>query len=82
MIPDKYASDRQHRTMLNEYRKNLAVVDIAKKYDFVKSVVDMFSIELCFHGKTQEERLDVHEDVGEFLLNPFSICHLQCSSYP
>jgi hypothetical protein len=42
------------------------VVAIAKKYGFVKSVVDMFSIELCFHGKTQEEKLDVHQDAGEF----------------
>lgn len=66
MIPDTYASDRQHRTMLNEYRKNRAVVAIAKKYGFVKSVVDMFSIELCFHGQTQEERLEVHQDAGEF----------------
>lgn len=51
LIPDKYTSDRQHRTLLNEYRKNLAIIAAAKKFDFVKSVVDFFSIELPFNGR-------------------------------
>jgi hypothetical protein len=57
--------------MLNEYRKNLAVIAVANKYDFVKSVLDAFSIELTFHDNTQRfrgpEDHDVHGDAGEFL---------------
>lgn len=51
MIPNKYAWDRTYRTLLNEYRKNLALVEVANKFDFVKSVVDFFSIELPFNGE-------------------------------
>jgi hypothetical protein len=49
--------------MLHEYEKNLAIVEIARKYDFVKSIVDFFSIELTFHGNMKD---DVHRDAGEF----------------
>jgi hypothetical protein len=62
-IPRKYKSDRLYRTMLHEYQKNLAIVEIARKYDFVKSIVDFFSIELTFHGNKKD---DVHRDAGEF----------------
>ena len=55
-IRGKYSGDRQYRTMLNEYRKNLAVIAVAKKYDFVKSVLDAFSIELTFHDNTHRVR--------------------------
>ena len=51
LIPKKYAWDRDYRTLLNEYRKNLAVIDVATRYDFVRSVVDVFSIELPFNGR-------------------------------
>ena len=51
MIPRRYAADREYRTLPNEYHKNLAIISSAKKYDFVKSVVDFFSIELPFNGK-------------------------------
>ena len=58
--------------MLNEYHKNLAVIAVARKYDFVKSVLDAFSIELTFHDNTQHlrgpEDHDVHRDAGEFLI--------------
>mmetsp|Transcript_12211 Transcript_12211/g.26285 ORF Transcript_12211/g.26285 Transcript_12211/m.26285 type:complete len:104 (+) Transcript_12211:288-599(+) len=50
MIPDQYAADRPHRTQLNEYRKNLAIISTVKKYDFVDGVLDLFSIELPFNG--------------------------------
>ena len=51
MIPDNYVrADRRHRTLLNEYRKNLAIIDMAKKHDSVKSIVDLFSVELPFNG--------------------------------
>jgi hypothetical protein len=49
--------------MLHEYQKNLAIVEIARKYAFVKSIVDFFSIELTFHGNKKD---DVHRDAGEF----------------
>ena len=62
-IPRKYTSDRPYRTMLHEYEKNLAIVEIARKYDFVKGIVDFFSIELTFHGNVKD---DVHRDAGEF----------------
>jgi hypothetical protein len=61
LIPNKFSSDRQYRTMLHEYEKNLAIVEIARKYDFVKSVMDFCSIELTFHGVW-----DSHRDAGEF----------------
>ena len=51
MIPRRYAADREYRTLSNEYHKNLAILGSAKKYDFVKGVVDFFSIELPFNGK-------------------------------
>ena len=44
--------------MLNEYHKNLAVIAVASKYDFVKSVLDAFSIELTFHDNTRQVRYD------------------------
>ena len=47
----KYSWDRQYRTLSNEYKKNLATIESAKKHDFVRSVVDLFSIELPFNGK-------------------------------
>jgi len=50
MITDKFADDRQHRTLLNEYRKNLAIVAVAARFDAVRSVVDGFSLELPFNG--------------------------------
>ena len=50
MIPDNYADDRPFRTLLNEYRKNLAIIDTAKKFGFIQSVLDIFSIELPFNG--------------------------------
>jgi len=50
MIPDKFADDRPHRTLLNEYRKNLAIVAVAARFDAVRSVVDGFSLELPFNG--------------------------------
>jgi len=57
--------------MLNEYRKNFAVVAVARKYDFVKSILDAFSIELTFHDKTSQKihvkSYDVHRDAGELL---------------
>ena len=50
LIPQRHAWDRDYRTLLNEYRKNLAIIAAAKKFDFVQSVVDVFSIELPFNG--------------------------------
>ena len=61
-IPHKYKLDRPYRTMLHEYEKNLAIVEIVRKYDFVESIVDFFSIELTFHGNMKD---DVHQDAGE-----------------
>ena len=50
LIPQENTWDRDYRTLLNEYRKNLAIITVAKKFDFVLSVVDVFSIELPFNG--------------------------------
>ena len=49
MIPEKYASDRSERTQLNEYRKNLAIIETVRDHDSVKSVLDFFSSELIFN---------------------------------
>ena len=57
--------------MLNEYRKNIAVVAVARKYDFVKSILDAFSIELTFHKSH-----DVHRDAGEHLTYHFLMYYL------
>ena len=51
LISNEYSWDRQYRTLSNEYKKNLAIIESAKKHDFVRSVVDLFSIELPFNGK-------------------------------
>lgn len=50
LIPDDYANDRPHRTQLNEYRKNLAIIDAVRRHGFVRSVLDLFSVELPFNG--------------------------------
>lgn len=50
LIPEKYAADRAHRTLLHEYQKNRAMIGAAAKFGFVRSVVDLFSIELPFNG--------------------------------
>eukprot|EP00584_Thalassiosira_punctigera_P021571 CAMPEP_0172563436 /NCGR_PEP_ID=MMETSP1067-20121228/100654_1 /TAXON_ID=265564 ORGANISM="Thalassiosira punctigera, Strain Tpunct2005C2" /NCGR_SAMPLE_ID=MMETSP1067 /ASSEMBLY_ACC=CAM_ASM_000444 /LENGTH=449 /DNA_ID=CAMNT_0013353883 /DNA_START=140 /DNA_END=1489 /DNA_ORIENTATION=- len=52
-IPSSYNFDKKYRTLLNEYRKNLAMIDAAKKHS--QGVVDVFSIELPFNGKQGEE---------------------------
>ena len=75
MIPDKYADDRARRTELNEYRKNLAIIEVVQQHDFITSVLDFFSPELLFNGhegdtiqtsKTYHEalpgRLSAHKD--------------------
>merc|ERR1719287_235106 len=60
-IPAKHKDDIPYRTLLNEYRKNLAILDVAKKHAEggregkgggfeVRSVVDVFSVELAFNG--------------------------------
>jgi len=60
-IPAKHKDDVPYRTLLNEYRKNLAILDVAKKHAEggregkgggfeVRSVVDVFSVELAFNG--------------------------------
>jgi len=49
-IPDHHASDRTFRTLLNEYQKNLAIINAAQKFGFIQSVLDIFSIELPFNG--------------------------------
>jgi len=71
LIPEKHSGDRHYCTMLKEYRKNFAVVAVARKYDFVKSILDAFSIELTFHDKTSQKihvkSYDVHRDAGELL---------------
>jgi hypothetical protein len=60
-IPRKYKSDCPYSTMLHENEKKLAIVEIARKYDFVKSIMDSFSIELTFLGPKSD---DVHRDAG------------------
>ena len=50
LIPRKYKADRPRRTELNEYRRNLAIIAAAREFDFVRSVVDTFSVELPFNG--------------------------------
>ncbi len=71
-IPEKHAWDRPYRTEVNEYQKNLAIISTAKKYDFVKSIVDTFSIELLpFNGKEGEwtaHRDAVHIDGENFIM--------------
>ena len=42
MIPDTYAGDRRHRTLLNEYRKNLAIL-IRQKSMIVSKALWIFS---------------------------------------
>jgi hypothetical protein len=61
--------------MLSEYLKNLAVIDVARRYDFVKSTLDAFSIELAFHDNTQrrEWENDVHRDAGEFFTRDYGM---------
>ena len=79
LIPEKYSGDRHYRTMVNEYRKNLAVVAVARKYDFVKSILDAFLIELTFHEKTSQQNhkwYDVHRDAGELLTYHFLVYYL------
>ncbi len=48
------ASDRTFHTRLNEYQKNLAMINAAKKFGFLPSVLDIFSIELPFNGNPGE----------------------------
>ncbi len=60
LIPEKYSEDRQFRTLLNEYRKNLAIIDIANKFGFIQSAVDFFSMELPFNG--HNGALSAHRD--------------------
>lgn len=59
LIPKAYGGDRWHRTRLNEHRKNLAIMGAARKFGFVRSVVDGFSVELPFNGTPEES---VHGD--------------------
>ncbi|KAL9189908.1 hypothetical protein ACHAXT_009583 [Thalassiosira profunda] len=66
MIPKRYANDRPYRTMLNEHRKNLAILDIAAKFDFVEGVLDFNSVELPFHG-TPEGEATAHQDAVHLL---------------
>ena len=51
LLSRRHQEDRLHRTQLNEYRKNLAILAAARELDFVVSVVDLFSAELPFHGE-------------------------------
>ena len=50
LIPDKYEWDKSLRTRARTYKKNLAIIETAKQFAFVDSVVDFFSIELPFNG--------------------------------
>jgi hypothetical protein len=50
MIPHTHRWDRDYRTLLNEYRKTRAIVAVAARFDAVRSVVDVFSLELPFNG--------------------------------
>jgi hypothetical protein len=54
-IPDRFADDRSRRTQLNEYRKNLAIIDTVSKYSVVTSVLDFFSPELPFNDKAHSD---------------------------
>lgn len=56
LFPKKYALDRPYRTMLNEHRKNRAMIAVARAHSrnqggLVAGVMDAFSIELPFNGK-------------------------------
>ena len=85
-IPKEYAHDRPHRTEVKEYRKNLAIISTVQKYDFVKSIVDTFSIELPFNGKKGEgntaHRDAVHVADDHFIMRVVSdrLIDLICSS--
>ena len=46
----KHTLDRKHQTLLNEHQANLAIIDAAARFDFVQSVVNVFSIKLPFNG--------------------------------
>ena len=64
------------RTLLNEYRKNLAIINTAKKFDFVKSVVDVFSIELPFNAKAHMDAVHIGDNrilriIANFIADTF-----------
>lgn len=72
LIPDKYARDRKHRTELNEYRKNLAILAAARQSDLVRSVVDVMSVELPFNAEGGMFGIEGHKDavhIGDWRLN-------------
>merc|ERR1719254_130419 len=50
LLNKKNDKEQPYRTELNEYRKNLAIIATAREFDFVRSVVDAFSVELPFNG--------------------------------
>lgn len=66
MIPDLYANDRRLRTQLNEYRKNLAIIETVQQRDSVRSVLDFFSSELIFNDDAHHDavHLGVHWEGG------------------
>lgn len=82
MLPEKYAFDIKFRTLAREHQKNLAILDAAKKYDVVSSVVDAFSVELPFNGVPGDtvhgDAVHVRDDrilklVGQMMVD--RICH-------
>ena len=50
LIPDAYRIDVPHRTFINEYWKNRAVLDVAEKYPAIQ-VIDFMSVELLFNDE-------------------------------
>ena len=62
-IPNHYQFDKEYRTLLNEHRKNLAIIEAAKLHvggGFVRGILDVFSCELLFNGHKGEDT--VHHD--------------------
>lgn len=64
-IPDRFADDRPRRTQLNEYRKNLAIIDTVSKYSVVTSVLDFFSPELPFNDEAHHDAVHVGGWMGK-----------------
>ena len=67
MIPDLYANDRRLRTQLNEYRKNLAIIETVQQRDSVRSVLDFFSSELIFNDDAHHDAVHLGGTLGRRL---------------
>ena len=62
-----YANDRRLRTQLNEYRKNLAIIETVQQRDSVRSVLDFFSSELIFNDDAHHDAVHLGGALGRRL---------------